>query len=229
VSDYRVGRVFLAGDAAHIHSPAGGQGMNTGMQDACNLAWKLALVARGVGAEGPLLASYSPERSGVGDQILAVTSKATAAATLRGTTAQYIRNHAAALIMGIPWVREKAATIATELAVSYPHSPLNAKASGGTSPEAGERAPVRAGERPVSAGPDPLFVVFGAGGDRFGALAWRFPRILDPVIRAPFSPGGLWLVRPDGYVLLSAREGDWDELEAALSVLAAPKSRTKAF
>ncbi len=47
VSDYRRGRVFLAGDAAHVHSPAGGQGMNTGMQDAFNLAWKLALVLRG--------------------------------------------------------------------------------------------------------------------------------------------------------------------------------------
>ena len=57
VSDYRSGRIFLAGDAAHVHSPAGGQGMNTGMQDACNLAWKLALVARGICAAEPLLSS----------------------------------------------------------------------------------------------------------------------------------------------------------------------------
>src|SRR5277367_5807501 len=65
VSDYRAGRVFLAGDAAHVHSPAGGQGMNTGMQDACNLAWKLALVARGTCVEEPLLSSYSTERSAI--------------------------------------------------------------------------------------------------------------------------------------------------------------------
>lgn len=58
VADYRAGRVFLAGDAAHVHSPAGGQGMNTGMQDACNLAWKLALVVHGIGSEN-LLDSYS--------------------------------------------------------------------------------------------------------------------------------------------------------------------------
>ena len=51
-SAYRVGRVFLAGDAAHVHSPVGGQGMNTGMQDAHNLAWKLALVATGPGPPG---------------------------------------------------------------------------------------------------------------------------------------------------------------------------------
>ena len=229
VSDYRVGRVFLAGDAAHIHSPAGGQGLNTGMQDACNLAWKLALVASGAGAEGPLLASYSPERSGIGDQILAVTSKATAVATLRGTTAQFVRNHAAALIMGIPWVREKAATIATELAVAYPHSPLHAKHPGGPSPAAGERAPVRAGETPVSSGRVPEFVAFGAGGDGFAAVAGRFPRLLDPIIRAPFSPGGLWLVRPDGYVFLATKEGAWDKVEEALVALDAPKSRTPAL
>ena len=59
VADYRAGRVFLAGDAAHIHSPAGGQGMNTGMQDAFNLAWKLALVCRGLANPEPLLSSYS--------------------------------------------------------------------------------------------------------------------------------------------------------------------------
>jgi 2-polyprenyl-6-methoxyphenol hydroxylase-like FAD-dependent oxidoreductase len=69
VANYRAGRVFLAGDAAHVHSPAGGQGMNTGMQDACNLAWKLALVVRGIGSES-LLDSYSAERSPIADQVL---------------------------------------------------------------------------------------------------------------------------------------------------------------
>ena len=70
VSEYRHGRAFLAGDAAHIHSPAGGQGMNTGMQDAINLAWKLALVYHGTCAPEPLLGSYSAERSAVGEQVV---------------------------------------------------------------------------------------------------------------------------------------------------------------
>jgi 2-polyprenyl-6-methoxyphenol hydroxylase-like FAD-dependent oxidoreductase len=70
VKDYQRGRVFLAGDAAHIHSPAGGQGMNTGMQDAFNLAWKLAMVAHGA-AMLSLLDSYSVERSAVGDRVCA--------------------------------------------------------------------------------------------------------------------------------------------------------------
>src|SRR5260370_10179071 len=67
VTDYRAGRVFLAGDAAHVHSPAGGQGMNTGMQDACNLAWKLGLGVRGIGSES-LLGSYSAERSPIEEE-----------------------------------------------------------------------------------------------------------------------------------------------------------------
>jgi 2-polyprenyl-6-methoxyphenol hydroxylase-like FAD-dependent oxidoreductase len=73
VSDYRAGRTFLAGDAAHVHSPAGGQGMNTGMQDACNLAWKLALVSRGICAPEPLLSSYSTERSAIAKLVLEAT------------------------------------------------------------------------------------------------------------------------------------------------------------
>src|SRR5262249_13275503 len=69
VAQYGRGRIFLAGDAAHVHSPAGGQGMNTGMQDAFNLAWKLALVAHATAAP-TLLESYSIERSAVGDRVL---------------------------------------------------------------------------------------------------------------------------------------------------------------
>src|SRR4030095_2839734 len=66
VKEYRKGRVFLAGDAAHIHSPAGGQGMNTGMEGAYHLAWELALLHAGR-ARDLLLDSYSRERSAVGD------------------------------------------------------------------------------------------------------------------------------------------------------------------
>ena len=62
VANYRSGRIFLAGDAAHVHSPAGGQGMNTGMQDAFNLAWKLALIVREIAASDALLDSYSAEK-----------------------------------------------------------------------------------------------------------------------------------------------------------------------
>ena len=72
---YRVGRVFLAGDAAHIHPPTGGQGMNTGIQDAWNLGWKLAAVLRG-GVDAGLLDSYEAERRPVGAAVLERTRQA---------------------------------------------------------------------------------------------------------------------------------------------------------
>jgi hypothetical protein len=68
-SAYRRGRVLLAGDAAHVHSPIGGQGLNLGLQDAANLGWKLALVARGL-ADPELLDTYTAERHPVGAQVL---------------------------------------------------------------------------------------------------------------------------------------------------------------
>lgn len=75
VPHYSVGRVFLAGDAAHIHPPIGGQGMNTGLQDAHNLSWKLGLVAKGIATE-QLLESYSVERHPVGLDVVEQTSRA---------------------------------------------------------------------------------------------------------------------------------------------------------
>src|SRR5207302_4442356 len=87
VADYRRGRCFLAGDAAHIHSPAGGQGMNTGMQDTWNLAWKLALVQAGR-ARPDLLDSYSQEREEVGEMVLRNAARLTRVATLRNPVGQ---------------------------------------------------------------------------------------------------------------------------------------------
>jgi 2-polyprenyl-6-methoxyphenol hydroxylase-like FAD-dependent oxidoreductase len=67
-------RIILAGDAAHVHSPAGGQGMNTGLQDAANLAWKLSLVAAGqAAAEAQLLDTYQEERHPVGARVVRMT------------------------------------------------------------------------------------------------------------------------------------------------------------
>ena len=172
VADYRAGRVFLAGDAAHIHSPAGGQGMNTGIQDACNLAWKLALVHRRCGAEA-LLASYTPERSYVGEQVLKAAGRMTAAGILRGDLKQSIRNHIAQLVLGFAPVRHAAANALAELAIGYPDSPLNRPGSPphGT-PLAGERAPIRPSESPAGAGSSPRFALYAqAGPDAAGLNA----------------------------------------------------------
>jgi 2-polyprenyl-6-methoxyphenol hydroxylase-like FAD-dependent oxidoreductase len=87
---YRVGRVFLAGDAAHVHSPAGAQGMNTGIQDAWNLGWKLALAARGA-ADPSLLDTYEAERRPIGRFVLRVTDRAFTIATSRNRIVRMLR------------------------------------------------------------------------------------------------------------------------------------------
>jgi 2-polyprenyl-6-methoxyphenol hydroxylase-like FAD-dependent oxidoreductase len=85
VDRYRQGRIFLAGDAAHVHSPAGGQGMNTGIQDAYNLAWKLAAVLRG--ADAALLDTYQEERLPIAAGVLGLSNQIMAATVASGTIA----------------------------------------------------------------------------------------------------------------------------------------------
>jgi 2-polyprenyl-6-methoxyphenol hydroxylase-like FAD-dependent oxidoreductase len=127
VADYRKGRVLLAGDAAHIHSPAGGQGMNTGMQDAFNLAWKLALIERGGGQAEPLLQSYSVERTTVGDQVLSNAERFTTVATLRNPVLQWVRNQIAPILGSFQFFRDKIRDDLFELSINYRHGPLSAQ------------------------------------------------------------------------------------------------------
>jgi 2-polyprenyl-6-methoxyphenol hydroxylase-like FAD-dependent oxidoreductase len=98
VAQLRVGRIFIAGDAAHIHSPFGGQGMNTGLQDVWNLAWKLDLALHGNGHER-LLDSYSTERRPVIKQVLRTTDLLTKAMGTSNRLAQALRD------TPIPWCR----------------------------------------------------------------------------------------------------------------------------
>ena len=123
VARYRVERVFLAGDAAHIHSPFGGQGMNTGMQDAHNLAWKLALVQRG-GAHASLLDSYHVERHPIATQILRGTDAMTRVATLRHPVARAVRNQMARFFSSFDVFRERMARNVAELTIDYRKSPI---------------------------------------------------------------------------------------------------------
>jgi 2-polyprenyl-6-methoxyphenol hydroxylase-like FAD-dependent oxidoreductase len=205
VSEYRWGRVFLAGDAAHIHSPAGGQGMNTGMQDAFNLAWKLALVVRGTCCE-QLLDSYSPERSRVGDKVLETAERLTAIGTMRNPVAQAVRNLVGHVAFGLAPVQHALADNMTEVTIGYPESPLNGPAQGGAGPKPGERVVPVAGQAPVGSGSAPRFALFADRSTATAELLSRFDGLLDPDIRAPLKEGSVWLARPDGYVACSARE-----------------------
>jgi 2-polyprenyl-6-methoxyphenol hydroxylase-like FAD-dependent oxidoreductase len=215
VKDYRAGRAFLAGDAAHVHSPAGGQGMNTGMQDACNLAWKLAMVVRGTGSED-LLESYSAERSPIADEVLKVTGRVTAMATLTGGVAQAVRNYTASLVAGLPFVRKLAADVVSEISIGYSHSPLNGE-SAEKDPAAGQRAPIRGGETPVGAGNAPRFALFANAENMPADLLPRYSDVLEPVVRQPYHAGGIWLVRPDGYTAVAAKSGDWKAISTYLA------------
>jgi 2-polyprenyl-6-methoxyphenol hydroxylase-like FAD-dependent oxidoreductase len=220
VSDYRAGHVFVGGDAAHLHSPAGGQGMNTGMQDVINLAWKLALVARGHCVPEPLLSSYSSERSALAKLLLEATGKATAMAVLRGGVKQSIRNHVASWILGLPPVQHTMADVLSELSVEYPESPLNETSTHAPSgPKPGKRAPVRAAEPSVGAGDTPRFALFAEAAAAPPELLQHYKAILEPRLRSPFQAGGMWLVRPDGYVAVATRSGDWPAIQRYLQKL----------
>ena len=124
---YRAGRAFVAGDAAHIHSPAGGQGMNTGIQDAYNLAWKLALVIEGR-APDSLLDSYHHERHPVGRVLLRTTDRMFNVAATHNPLFIAARNFLAPRIL--PWFmgersrRARAFRFISELGIKYPASPI---------------------------------------------------------------------------------------------------------
>ncbi len=222
VKEYRSGRVFVAGDAAHVHSPAGGQGMNTGMQDAINLAWKLALVRAGRGSEA-LLASYSLERGAVGEQVLKQAGMLTAVGVIHNHAAQTVRNFMGGLLFGLAPVRRAMAETLTEITIGYPHSPLNGPHGAG-GPAPGERVPPIAGQAPIGAGNEPRFALFAAPGPEVDRLLADHGELLEAEARAPLAAGGAWLVRPDGYVAASAKAGGEAELAEYMAGLARPSS-----
>jgi 2-polyprenyl-6-methoxyphenol hydroxylase-like FAD-dependent oxidoreductase len=110
--------IFLAGDAAHTHSPAGGQGMNTGIQDAGNLAWKLHAVLSGR-ATPALLDTYSTERRPVAERVIAFTSQLTSLATLPDPDQVALRNDAIAAVAAVPNVQDWLARHLAQLDIAY--------------------------------------------------------------------------------------------------------------
>jgi 2-polyprenyl-6-methoxyphenol hydroxylase-like FAD-dependent oxidoreductase len=222
---YRAGRVFLAGDAAHIHSPAGGQGMNTGIQDAYNLGWKLASVAKG--ASPALLDSYEAERRPVAASVLALSN-----ARLKQMMEE----------KGLP-VRRDASTL--QLGVNYRDSAL-------ARDDREEACQLRAGDRAPDA--TQLMTVDGerrlfelTRGGRFtwlsfgGVLPARESSPLElralRVVAQPTCPGDvadtqghlarsyaatdrtLVLIRPDGYIALISDAGDVSAVSSYLDAL----------
>jgi hypothetical protein len=123
VAQLRVGRIFIAGDAAHIHSPIGGQGMNTGLHDVWNLVWKLDLAIRGRAGEGALN-SYSAERRPVIRNVIDMTHRMTKAMGTPSKLAQAIRDVAIPLVSRVAPFQHAMVQRLSQLGVAYSGSPI---------------------------------------------------------------------------------------------------------
>jgi 2-polyprenyl-6-methoxyphenol hydroxylase-like FAD-dependent oxidoreductase len=145
---FREDRIFLAGDAAHIHSPVGGQGMNIGIRDAFNLAWKLRLVTEGL-ASPKLLDSYEAERKPVDQAVIRQTDRATRLVSLHGSISRFVRDHLISLATRLPAVQETIGEAVSGIAVNYRHSPIVEEHSvDGTGPAPAIELPMRRSRLP---------------------------------------------------------------------------------
>jgi 2-polyprenyl-6-methoxyphenol hydroxylase-like FAD-dependent oxidoreductase len=216
VDRYRRGRFLVAGDAAHIHSPAGGQGMNTGIQDAINLGWKLARVMKGQ-SPATLLDSYDEERRPVGERLLQYTDRLFQLANTSNPILSWARNKlmpiAAPRLLATRGRRALLFRFVSELGIHYRGSSI-------VMPGCGERAPdaILDGKQLYDSFASPLhhLMVFGDDGEFARATQSRFAGELDAIPVAGDSARkryhvrerGWVLVRPDGYVAARAHALD---------------------
>jgi len=140
VSRLKVGRLLLGGDAAHIHSPAGAQGMNTGIQDMINLGWKLALVMKGQAAAA-LLDTYEQDRLPVIHNVLAKTEALTEVIGSENPVVRSLLNHLGPWIGGAGIIQKNATTRMSQIALGYRDSPLSADHAHDGELRAGDRVP----------------------------------------------------------------------------------------
>jgi 2-polyprenyl-6-methoxyphenol hydroxylase-like FAD-dependent oxidoreductase len=208
---FRAGRVFLAGDAGHVHSPAGGQGMNTGIGDAVNLAWKLAAVLKGE-ADPSLLDTYEAERIGFARKLVATTDRLFQGIVQPNIVGRLIRT------VGVPrlipfalrfdTVRRAQFRLVSQTGIAYRHSALSRGVAGGIS----------GGDRLPWVGPpdcdnfEPLksldwqIHIYGEAGPDLGRAARELKLEMHVfpwnrrVRRAGFQCDAVYLVRPDGQV-----------------------------
>jgi 2-polyprenyl-6-methoxyphenol hydroxylase-like FAD-dependent oxidoreductase len=229
---FRRGRLYLAGDAAHAYSPATGQGMNAGIQDAVNLGWKLAFAAAQPG-DGRLLDSYDRERRPVARQVLAMTHMAFWAEASLGPVPSSLRSRLAPLaaplipaLIGRRHLIAEAVRLVSQLGMSYRHSPLSVEGTPrrGSGPRAGDRLPdqlVCSAGRTIRlhdllAGPG-VHVLLDRDADPL-LSADRFVSIH----RLTSSPGrGLIAVRPDGYVGFRCQAAEIGQLATWLGMFRA--------
>jgi 2-polyprenyl-6-methoxyphenol hydroxylase-like FAD-dependent oxidoreductase len=224
---FRKGRCFLVGDAAHVHSPAGGQGMNTGLQDAYNLAWKLALVVSGR-AQDSLLDSYEAERMPVAQRLLDTTDRAFRLIVSKSWIAGVFRTRFVTRLVATAMKRRAARRLAfmtlSQIGIRYPKSPLSRTiAAAPDAPQAGDRFPwVHLAFLPGGPREDVFqkmddtrftLLLFGQPAPVDGIPGFRDLVDVRAVAETPENDAALrhlsitgpayYLVRPDGYVALA--------------------------
>jgi 2-polyprenyl-6-methoxyphenol hydroxylase-like FAD-dependent oxidoreductase len=220
---FREARAFLLGDAAHVHSPVGGQGMNTGIGDAVNLAWKLAAVLH-EGAAESLLDTYEPERIGFARRLVATTDRAFTLVTKQGRVARWMRTRLvpgiAPLLFRLAPMRRFLFRTVSQIGVHYRDSPLSAGTAGAvrggdrlpwveTEPEKDNFAPLASLTWQVHVYGEPrggMAAVTEACAELqlpLHPFSWR-----PEMRRAGLLRGAIYLVRPDGYVALADPRAD---------------------
>jgi 2-polyprenyl-6-methoxyphenol hydroxylase-like FAD-dependent oxidoreductase len=221
---FRKGRAFLLGDAAHIHSPAGGQGMNTGIGDAINLAWKLATVVAGRAGDH-LLDSYEAERIGFARKLVATTDRIFSFATEEGRLAGFMRMRIAPVLfpiaVGFDAVREFMFRTVSQVMVNYRNGPLSRGAAGRV--QGGDRlpwAPVQGADN-FDALKIMNWQVHVYGSASAELTAWCAARNLPLQVfawrseheKAGLARDALYLLRPDTYVALADSAGTSSALD----------------
>ncbi|WIM87739.1 FAD-dependent oxidoreductase [Candidatus Mycobacterium wuenschmannii] len=211
VVQYRHGRVFLAGDAAHVHSPMGGQGMNTGIQDAANLAWKIDAVL--AGADDAVLDSYQTERHPIGKRVLLQSGMMARGVTLHPRIARAIRNMLVPRLLGVSKVRDAFAGSFAGTTLRYGHR-ADENALVGTR---ATQIPL-IGDRLTHIQREPGFVLIReCGRAAIGVTD------LHQAERADAGPAVL--VRPDGYIAWAGDSADCSRWLDALARWTAPAAR----
>lgn len=225
---FRDRRCFLLGDAAHVHSPMGGQGMNTGLQDAYNLAWKLALVIKGH-ADAALLDTYEAERRPVAQRLLSTTDRAFTLVVSDSWLARLFRTRILARIAALAMTFERAKQLAfrtlSQTGIAYPDSSLSKNLPGlsDDAPRAGERFPWMQLKFQASGPVEDLFQKLDDTrfnllliGQREAAEAAAKAVTFEPLLRAHIIPDcevnenalararlagpSYYLLRPDGHI-----------------------------
>jgi 2-polyprenyl-6-methoxyphenol hydroxylase-like FAD-dependent oxidoreductase len=228
---FRGGRAFLLGDAAHIHSPVGGQGMNTGIGDAVNLAWKLAAVLRG--AQPALLDSYESERIGFAKRLVATTDQAFTEVTSSRPTARLIRGQlaprVAPLFLSFASARRFVFRTVSQTAIHYRGSALSKGIAGAV--RGGDRLPwIKFGSNgqgednfaPLKSLDWQVHVYGDAGPEMRDGCARRglplhvFPYD-DAMRHAGLRRNAAYLLRPDGYVAMAEPDGKAAAVESYLA------------